>query len=148
MPSDLSEHEIWDRLRTSLRTAIDLCGRLAIEPGQGPNYLQMIKELEMLEGASRQFAFCRSDIRWTKFGFEMHRFRQRIGDAIRAHHSRDIFLHMQKMMRQGLVIADKMKDAKTGRLKAILPKVQQGPLRHHPVYVKNPSGLLLPAASA
>lgn len=145
--SNLVESEVWDRLRSSLRSAIDLCDKLAKEPGQGLNYLQMIKELALIEGGSRQLATFRLDARWTSFGFEMARFHDRIGDAIRSHAARTIFLHMKGMMEGALAAGTKMKDAKTGRRGPILPRVRPGPHRQNrPVYVKSPAGLLLPTA--
>lgn len=143
----LGETEIFDRLRDTLRSAITHCGELATLPAQGPTYLAMIVELELIEGASRQMGFNRGDARWTAFGFEMHAFRKRIGDAIRASHARKIFLHMQGMMEGALVEALKLKDAKTGRRGVITPKQRPGPHRDtRPVYIKNPSGLIMPAA--
>lgn len=144
MPN-LTEYEIWDQLRTTLRSAIDHCGMLATFPAQGPTYLAMIDELETIEGCSRSLGFARRDARWNKFGFEMHHFRKRIGDAIRVHHARTIFLHMQGMMKGALAEAEKMKDAKTGRSGPILPKQKPAPHRDtRPVYVQN-SGLIVPS---
>lgn len=145
MPTDLSQNEVWDRLRTSMRSAIDLCGKLAAEPAQGPNYLKIIQELRFIEGASRQMATMRADSRWTWFGFEMARFHDRIGDAIRAQNARSVFTHMQGVIRDYLTKAEKAKDAKTGRRGPILPRERAGPLRHRPVYYRAPSGLLLPS---
>lgn len=146
MPAS-TEHEIFDELRTTLRSAIDHCGMLATLPSMGPTYLAMIGELEAIDGLARSFGFARRDARWNYFGWEMAAFRRRIGDAIRAHHARTIFLHMQNMMKGALAEAEKMKDAKTGRLGPILPKVRPGPHREtRPVYVR-PSGLIVPATA-
>lgn len=141
-----SDNEIFDELRTTLRSAIDNCGKLATLPYMGPTYSTMIRELETIEGAARSFGFARRDARWNAFAFEMAAFHRRIGDAIRAHHARTIFLHMQKMMQGALAEADKMKDAKTGRRGPILPKARPGPHREtRPVYVRN-SGLIVPSS--
>lgn len=141
-----SEHEVWDRLRDTLKSAITHCGQLATFPHQGPTYLEMIKELEIIEGEARYLGNnYRKDARWNAFGWEMARFRQRIGDALRHYASRKIFLHMQEMMKGALEEAEKMKDAKTGRRGPITPVVRPGPLREsRPVYVR-PSGLLVPS---
>lgn len=145
MPTTLTENEIWDKLRTSLRSAIQHCGELATLPSQGSTYLNLIVELGEIEGASRQLGFSREDARWNAFGWEMAAFRQRIGDAIRVHHSRMVFLHMQKMMQGALEEADKMKTAKTGRRGPILPRAKPAPHRDtRPVYVR-PSGLIVPS---
>lgn len=146
MANVTTQQEIWDKLRTTLRSAVAHCGMLATFPAQGPTYRAMIAELGEIEGAARQLGFSRDDARWNAFGWEMARFRQRIGDAIRAHHARSVFLHMQKMMQGALEQAEKMKDAKTGRIGPILPKPRPGPHRDtRPVRVTTPGGIILPA---
>ena len=142
--SMLSEYEVWDRLRDTLRSAVSHCGQLATLPAMGPTYRAMIAELQSIEGDARWIGLSRRDARWNAFGMEMERFHQRIGEAIRAHHARTIFLHMQGMMKGALAEAEKMKDAKTGRRGAILPKMPPAPHRDtRPVYVR--PGLIVPA---
>jgi hypothetical protein len=144
----LLEHEIWDKLCDTLKSAIAHCGQLATFPAQGPTYLAIIVELELIEGASRQMGFNRGDARWSLFGYEIHHFRRRIGDALRAHNNREIFLFFKGMMEGALADAVKMKDARTGRRGLILPKAKPGPHREtRPVYV-SPGGLLVPAGHA
>lgn len=144
--SDLTEHEAYDALKTNLRSAIQHCKDLAFFPAR-ESYLKMIHELEAIEGAARQVGHFRRDIRWQAFGFEMSRFRDRIGDAIRSHMSRKIMLHMAGMMEGALAQVEKLRTAKTGRLGAILPKERPGPHRAtRPVgFTKTPGGVLLPA---
>lgn len=143
----LKEHEVHDLLRATLRSAIQHCKDLAFMPMQGPTYLAMIHELEAIENACRQVGAFRWDMRWNAFGYEISRFRARIGDAIRSHASRIIFLHMATMMQGALHEIDKLKAAKTGRRGPILPKERPSPHRQNrPVgYTARPSGLLLPA---
>jgi hypothetical protein len=144
----LLEHEIWDKLCDTLKSAIAHCGQLATFPAQGPTYLAIIVELETIEACSRQMGFNRGDARWSLFGYEIHHFRRRIGDALRAHNNREIFLHFQKMMQGAYDEGVKMKDAKTGRRGLILPKPKAAPHREtRPVYVR-PGGLLVPAGHA
>lgn len=144
--SDLTENEVWDRLRTSLRAAVSDCETLATLPAKGPTYRRMIEHLELIEGAARQIGFFREDMRWMAFAFEMYRFRDRIGEAIRAHRPRAIFTRMAQVIRGALAEADKLKDAKTERRGPILPKAKPGPHRATvPVYVRN-SGLLVPSS--
>lgn len=141
--SVLTEAEIFDRLTTSLRSAIDLCGKLASEPSQGPTYIKIVEELKLIEGASRQAGHWRQDARWMAFGWEMMRFHQRIGDAIRSHMARDVFTHMQGMMKGALVEAEKLRTAKTGRRGPILPVQRPHHRDSRPVYVSR-GGLLVP----
>lgn len=146
--STLTEVEIWDRLRTSLRSAIDLCGKLATVPAQGPNYRKLVEELGLIEGASRQIGAFRFDMRFNLFGYEMSRFHQRIGDVVRSRGAREIFLHMAKMMQGAMDQVEKMRAAKTGRRGPILPLAKAAPHRDtRPVYVKGMSGLIVPSSA-
>lgn len=141
-----TDAEIYDEFRSTLKSAINHCGLLATLPAKGPTYRKMIAELQTIEQNARLFGLARSDARWVAFSLEMEAFHRRIGDAIRAAHARKIFLSMQQMMKAALVYADKMKDAKTGILGPVTPKVQPGPLRENrSVYVR-PSGLLAPSS--
>lgn len=140
--ADLTETEIFDCLRTNLRKAAENCENLAKLPAQGPTYLKLREQLELIEGASRQAGAWRSDMRWNAFGYEMHRFHERIGDAIRSHAARKIFIRMASMIRGALAEAERLRTARTGRRGLILPKVQPGPLRQgRPVQV--PAGTLI-----
>lgn len=149
MPTTLTDVEIWDKLSSCLKACIQGCDNLAKLPAMGPTYRKMIVDLEELEGAARQFGTAREDARWNHFGWEMARFRQRIGDAIRAHEPRMVFLSMKAMIEvyQGTALA--MKDAKTGKRGPILPIQRPGPHREtRPVYVKSQGGVLLPGGVA
>lgn len=146
--STLSEREVWDRLRTSLRSAIDLCGKLATVPAQGPNYQKLTEDLGLIEGACRQVGAFRFDMRWNRLGYEVARFHHRIGDCLRARAARTIFLAQAEMLKSFLELADKLRTAKTGRRGPILPREKQAPHRQNrPVAVKLPSGLLVPASA-
>lgn len=144
MATTLTEHEIWNHLRETLRSAISHCGQLAILPAMGATYRAMITELQDIEGSARMFGFYRRDARWNAFSLEMAAFHRRIGDAIRAHHARTIFKTMQGMMQGALDYAEKVQSAKTERRGPILPKLKAAAHRDtRPVYVR-PSGLLVP----
>lgn len=134
--ADLTEIEIFDCLRSNLRKAAENCENLAKLPAQGPTYARLREELELIEGAARQAGAFREDMRWNAFGFEMHRFHERIGDAIRSREARNIFLRMGSMIRGALAEAERLRTARTGRRGVILPKAQPGPLRQgRPVQV-------------
>lgn len=144
--SDLTENEIWDRLRTSLRSAIDLCGKLATVPAQGPNYRKIIEELDLIEGACRQLGAFRFDARWNLLGYEADRFHKRLGDCIRHKSARTIFLAQAEMLKAYLASAERLRTARTGRRGPITPRPKEGPLRQRPVTVTLPSGLIVPAS--
>lgn len=141
----LTETEIFDSLRTNLKSAAQHCVDLARLPAQGPTYSKLVEELREIEGAARQAGHWRTDMRWMQFGYEMARFHDRIGECIRSRVARAIFLAMAELMRAKLKEMEVLRDARTGRRGAILPK----PLPKHrdtrPVYVQRPSGLLIPA---
>lgn len=146
--STLTESEVFDRLRTSLRSAADLCGKLATVPAQGPNFIKVREELKLIEGAARQVGNFREDMRWMRFGFEMWRFHQRIGDCIRSRGSREIFLAMKTKLADALRECELLRTVKTGRRGMILPKMQAGPHREtRPVQVSLPSGLIVPSSA-
>jgi hypothetical protein len=145
--SALTEHECHDCLTDNLRKAIQGCNDLAFFPARGATYFNMIDQLEQIEGAARQVGHFRRDMRWQAFGYEMHRFRVRIGDALRSHVSRQAFLHMAKMMEGALEEVSKLRHAATGRIGPILPKEKRAPHREtRPVgFTPSPGGVLLPA---
>jgi hypothetical protein len=118
---------------------------LAMLPAQGPTYLKLIQELKLVEGAARQVQFAREDARWGMFAYEMNRFHERIGDAIRSHKAREIFMRMAEMMEFCLARCEELRTAATGRRGMILPKPQPGPHREtRPVHITRPSGLIVP----
>jgi len=145
--STLTEVEIFDCLRTNLREAAQHCENLAKLPAQGPTYRKLVDNLKLIEGASRQAAHWRTDMRWARFGFEMARFHQRIGDAVRSRAAREIFLAMGVKMKDALAECEKLRTAKTGRLGAILPIARPTDRENRPVYIRNPSGLVIPESA-
>lgn len=147
VPVMLTEQEIFDRLRTDLRASIQGCKDLAFLPAQGQTYLDLIHQLDRIEGAGRQMGAFRFDMRWNLFAWEMSRFRVRIGDVLRSHVSRKIFLHMAGMMEGALAEVEALRVAKTGRRGPILPKTKPLPHRDtRPVHFsRTPGGVILPA---
>lgn len=144
----LTEQVAIDCLRTNLREAVQHCEDLALKPEAEGTYLKLRENLRLIEGASRQTGHFRQDMRWMAFGYEMFSFLERIREAILHVESRKIFMHMAAMIRGALAEAEKLQHAKTGRRGPILPKAKLGSHREsRPVYIKNPTGLLLPAAT-
>lgn len=145
--ADLAEIEVIDCLKENLRKLVQHCKDLALKPAQGPTYRQVIETIKLVEGASRQMAVFRDDARWTKFGFEMARLHDRLGDCIRSKARREIFMRMSTMVADAYAQTMILYTAKTGRRGPILPRVSPGPHREmRPVgYTKTDGGLLLPA---
>jgi hypothetical protein len=69
--SDLTQHEVVDRLRQSLREAGDAAVGLSMSPIKGPNYRRLREHLLLVEGCCRQLAAMREDSRWLPIGFMM-----------------------------------------------------------------------------
>lgn len=145
--SALTENEIYDCLTDNLLKAIQHCRDLAFFPHVGGTYSNLIDELDLIEGASRQMGHFRRDMRWQRFGWEISEFRAKIGDAIRSHVRRKIFLHFAEMMRAALDQISQLRHAATGRTGPILPKEKPAPHREsRPVgYTPSAGGVLLPA---
>lgn len=151
--STLTEQEIGDCLRTNIREAVQYCVNLAKLPAQGPTYRKLVDNLKLIEGASRQMGHFREDMRWMRFGWEMARFHQRIGDAVRSRAAREIFLAMSVKLKDALAECDKLRTEKTGRRGAILPILRPVHRETRPVhisapaYIRNPSGLVIPESA-
>jgi hypothetical protein len=79
----LTEPEIFDRMRTSLRVAADLCGKLAHLPMKGRNYDKLRTELKLIEGCCKQASTWREDARWLPIGRLMAQCHAKAGDWLR-----------------------------------------------------------------
>ncbi|MEI6281973.1 MAG: hypothetical protein WCP82_04550 [Alphaproteobacteria bacterium] len=62
----LTEVEILDCLGTSLMLAADRCKQIAQQPRSARNFTEMRASLKLAEGAARQAAHWRGDIRWLR----------------------------------------------------------------------------------
>lgn len=62
----LTETEIFDCLRDNLRKGEDRCILLATHPLSGRNFTELRECLKLAEGAARQAAHWRGDVRWAK----------------------------------------------------------------------------------
>lgn len=145
--ANLSDSELFDRLKTSLRSAIQHTKNLAVLPAKGPTYRMLVAELKLIEGSCRQIQWAREDMRWGAVANTMENFHQRVGDAIRHHNARNVFLVMANIMERTLYQADQLQHAKTGVRGPILPKVQPGPHREtRPVHISQ-GGIILPDAA-
>jgi len=136
--SDLLEHEILDRMRTSLREAIQASNDLAVRSRGGEAYDRLRDNLALVEGACRQMAMWRGDSRWLPFGMEMAEAHRRAGGWLRGYTKRvgntvvfiawragtlnEAFVKLSAQLAMILDILDKMEKAKTGRVGIILPQ--------------------------
>lgn len=154
--ANLTEPEIIDCLITNFRLAAESSDALAKLPAKGPTYRRLREELKLCEGASRQLAYWREDARWLQIGLYMEECHKRAGGWLRTHQPARLFSMLAENLRAGLARAQDLKDSKTGKVGAILPKPQEGPHRDtKPVAVNNlpadmvtrPSGLIVPASA-
>jgi hypothetical protein len=117
----LQESEVVDRIRTSLREAIDASKTLAIASWRGVAYEKLRTHLGLVEGACRQLAIFREDYRWLNFGMRM---------AICIHitwtmgHQNEWFIKLAAELTYIADVLDKLVTAKTERTGPILPVPQ------------------------
>jgi hypothetical protein len=145
----LTEQEIIDCLRTNFRLAAEHCRQLAALPKAGPTYRRLREELKLIEGAARQLAQWREDMRWLQIGLSMEETHQRSLRWLRYHFPRKLFEKLADNLEFGARAADRLRTAATGRTGLIAPKPLEGPLRQgRPVQVmsphhKSPGGIIL-----
>lgn len=139
--SDLTEPEIFDQMRQSIRTAVDLCGKLEREPAKGGNYDALRRQFGLIEGCCRQAATWREDARWLRIGVFAARCHETAGSWLRVKSPPRLFRDMARNLRDLLVVADDMKNRATGVSGAILPSERVAPHRDtRPVQVLLPPG--------
>lgn len=159
----LTEREIFDCLAVNFRLAAEHCENLARLPRKGQTYIELRKELRLLEGACRQAAAWREDARWLRVGLYMAETHRRAGDWLRGikqpgggwrpiaeGQRHPLFMKLAENLRAAQVKAEGLRDRVTGRRGMILPKPFPGPHRDtRPVgWTKRASGLITPAAAA
>ena len=159
----LTETEIFDCMRTSLKAAAECCDELARTPLKGPVYDRLRKELKLIEGCCRQASAWREDTRWLPIGLMMHEVHDKAGNWLRgwkhpengqrikfAEGQRNpLFVKLGENLRALSTVAENLRTKATGRVGMILPKPLPGPHRDtRPVgFRQSPSGLILPGAA-
>lgn len=161
----LSEQEIFDRLRESLRIAAECSEALAIDDVKGREYVVLREHLKLIEGCCIQAATWREDARWLGLGRLAAECHKRAGDWLRPQlhvsrmakvklapkHRNEMFVMLAANLREFMKGVDTLKDAKTGHIGMVLPKPpEMGRQVGAPVQVLLPErirkqgGLLLP----
>ena len=148
----LTETEIFDCLKSNLRSAAADCDLIARQPVSGPIFDRMRKSLKLVEGACRQAAYWREDARWLPLGIKMEEAHQRARTWLHrpSVSSKKLFTKLGDVLRQLLRDIERLEFMATGRVGAILPKPQPGPHRDtRPVAVMLPErrsagGIILP----
>ena len=157
--SDLTETEIFDCMRDSLRSAIDECDQIAIKPLKGKIYNEFRKHIALAEGCCRQAGHWREDTRWFQWGVLLEECHKRAGDWLRGIKVRDeatgrehyrpipegqkhpLFVMLADNLRAMHAKLVEMETARTGRSGAIMPVPLEGAHRQ----IKDNYALGLPA---
>lgn len=133
--SDLTEIEVIDRMKTSLREAVQSCKELSIRSRTGPHYSNLRENLGLIEGALRQLAAFRGDTRWLPIALQIEQCHKSAGGWLRGYwdHGVKIVLapgqnnKMFMLLGNNLIAiydaVDKLSTAKTGIAGPILPAV-------------------------
>lgn len=133
--SDLTETEVLDRLKTSLREAIQASHTLAVSSRKGPAYTKLREHLLLIEGCCRQVSVFREDTRWLNIGRAMSKAHELAGGwlrgfkhpmtGVRVHfRSREqnpLFLKLAENLELTMVMVEQLRTQKTGRVGMILP---------------------------
>ena len=162
--SYLTEVEIFDRMKASLRTAIEACEQLAIEPYKGPMYLHFREHMKLVDGCCRQASAWREDTRWLNIANLIFKSRTMAGNWLRgeevvrkpdggsavmfarlnAPHAYKCFTTLAQNLKQIELMADKTKNEATGVRGAILPTPLADPNRERTHFAsRTPGGVLL-----
>lgn len=161
--STLTEAEIYDRLKTSIAEARDACKNLAVRSKEGRDYSALRDSLKLIEGCCTQMAVHRADYRWLPVGIKIAECHKRAGDWLRGFTvngtrvawakgvQNEAFIKLDQVLEQLGVMADKIRDEKTGIKGPILPASmlataprKEGRLAMFNPSGKKPNGLILP----
>lgn len=152
----LKESDVADRMRQSLREAIQACKELAVRSKKGSPYSNLRDALVVIEGCCRQMAVFREDATWLPFGVMMAECHRRAGGWLRGYTKNGVHIvwtpgHLNEMFvmlagnLQGIAeVLDQKVTAKTNRVGIILP-ASPGPTRRTGA-PSSMSGLILPAS--
>lgn len=121
LANSLTEQEIADKLRDSLKGAAADAKLLASLPAQGPTYMRLRDRLGEAETACRMMAYWREDTRWLAMGLKMEEAHQRCRGWIVSHRARPIFLMFAEKLQDMTQMVSVMETRKTGRAGLIMP---------------------------
>lgn len=136
----LSEREILDQLKSSLKESADYAYQLSIGK-RGKIYPKFMKAMGLAEGACRQIGHWREDARWFPFGLQIHDAQQRCGRWLREHQPAAKFAKLAEILREALKQAHALETKRTSKVGMILPKAKAADRESRPVSM---SGLVLP----
>lgn len=136
----LTEREILDQLKSSLKECADYAYQLSIGK-RGPIYPKFVEAMKLAEGACRQAGHWREDARWFPFGLQIHEAQQRCGRWLREKAPAAKFAKLAEILRAALKQANDLETKRTGKVGAVLPIIKPAPFRDtKPVSVILPPG--------
>ncbi len=133
--SDLTENEVLDRLKSSLKEAGQAAVTLSLLTRIGPAYTKLREHLLLVEGCCRQIAAMRDDARWYPLGMLMAEAHKRSGNWLRGFkfQGKRIYINGQSRNQNFTLLAqnlafmlvgvEKLQHDKTGVRGPILPDV-------------------------
>lgn len=136
----LTEREILDQLKSSLKESADYAYQLSIGK-RGPIYPKFMASMKLAEGACRQAGHWREDARWFPFGLQLYEAQQRCGRWLREHQPGSKFAKLAEVLRAALKRANELETKRTGKAGAVLPMLKAPDRDNKPVSM---SGLILP----
>lgn len=156
--SDLTEAEVIDRLKSSLRECMDASKALATDSRRGKHYSALREHLKLVEGCCRQLGAFREDSRYFKLGLQMEECHKAAGGWLRGYRVNGIkimvapgqlnemFVRLYINIEAILHGVEMMVVAKTGQRGPIVPEITQHRRIGRAVNGYNPSrgGVLMP----
>ena len=156
--SDLTEHEILDRMKQSLRECMDASRDLAQHSRKGPSYKRLREHLSLVEGCCKQLAVFREDARYLNIGLMMEECHKKAGSWLRGYkvngvriviapgQINEMFARLYVNLEAMLAGLDLMTNAKTGVRGPIVPEPEQHRRIGRAVngYTPSQGGILLP----
>lgn len=165
-----SEVEVFSFLADHFSKAASACDDLARRQRKGPVYLELIKDLELIENMCRIAHYMRQDARWLQVGLRMEAAHKCAGDWLRGVPRKPdeqgrpqppmkipegelhpLFVRLAEFMREQGKEAERLRREKTGRVGMVLPRMLAPPgVRSPSNYRLNPlrksvGGIILPA---
>lgn len=117
----ISEVEIKDRLRQSLKEAASDARLLGILPMQGPTYEKMRENFALAETCCRQLGHYREDARWFQQALVMERAKEMTRRWITTHQKRNLFPMLAEKLEEMARVVGLLETRKTGRVGIIMP---------------------------
>ena len=154
-----SEGEVFSFLADHLRLAADQCEALAENRRKGPVYNEFRKNLVLIENMCRIVHYMRQDARWLQHGLRCNACHKMAGDWLRGVPQKPgadgkprpammipegvkhpLFMKMSEYLRNMMVEIVTLRNARTGRIGMILPRMLEPPgvRQGRPVQVKLP----------